>query len=145
MQGQENKSILFEGAQGTMLDIDFGMYPFVTSSNTLAGALSCGSGFPFRKIQRVIGVMKAYVSKVGSGPFPTEIEGDLAVKLRDLGHEYGTTTGRPRRVGWLDLPLLNYSSRLNDVDSFALTNVDKCYVFPFVLYGILYCFPDQSA
>jgi adenylosuccinate synthase len=121
---QENKSILFEGAQGTMLDIDFGMYPFVTSSNTLAGALSSGSGFPFRKIQRVIGVMKAYVSKVGSGPFPTEIDGDLAVKLRDLGHEYGTTTGRPRRVGWLDLPLLNYSSRLNDVDSFALTNVD---------------------
>ncbi|MHB1470181.1 MAG: adenylosuccinate synthase [Thermoplasmataceae archaeon] len=121
---QEKKNILFEGAQGTMLDIDFGMYPFVTSSNTLAGALSSGSGFPFRKIQRVIGVIKAYMSKVGSGPFPTEIEGDLAVRLRDLGHEYGTTTGRPRRVGWLDLPLLNYASRLNDVDSFAITNVD---------------------
>ena len=121
---QENRSILFEGAQGTMLDIDFGMYPFVTSSNTLAGALSSGSGFPFRKIQRVIGVMKAYVSKVGSGPFPTEIDGDLAVRLRDLGHEYGTTTGRPRRVGWLDLPMLKYAIRLNDVDTIALTKLD---------------------
>ncbi|WMT54145.1 adenylosuccinate synthase [Ferroplasma acidiphilum] len=116
------KNILFEGAQGGMLDIDFGIYPFVTSSNTLAGALSTGSGFSFRKVDRVIGVFKAYTSKVGSGPFPSEIIGDST--LRDLGSEYGTTTGRPRRVGWLDLPLLKYTIMMNDVDSLAITKVD---------------------
>ncbi|WMT51767.1 MAG: adenylosuccinate synthase [Ferroplasma sp.] len=116
------KNILFEGAQGGMLDIDFGIYPFVTSSNTLAGALSTGSGFSFRKVDRVIGVFKAYTSKVGSGPFPSEILNDST--LRDLGSEYGTTTGRPRRVGWLDLPLLKYTTMVNDVDSLAITKVD---------------------
>ena len=105
-----------------MLDIDFGIYPFVTSSNTLAGAMSTGSGFSFRKVDRVIGVFKAYTSKVGSGPFPSEILNDST--LRDLGSEYGTTTGRPRRVGWLDLPLLKYTSMMNDVDSLAITKVD---------------------
>ncbi len=116
------KNILFEGAQGGMLDIDFGIYPFVTSSNTLAGAMSTGSGFSFRKVDRVIGVFKAYTSKVGSGPFPSEIINDST--LRDLGSEYGTTTGRPRRVGWLDLPLLKYTTMVNDVDSLAITKVD---------------------
>lgn len=109
----------FEGAQGGMLDIDFGIYPFVTSSNTISGALSAGSGFSFRKVNKVIGVFKAYQSKVGSGPFPTEILNDST--LRDLGNEYGTTTGRPRRVGWLDIPLLKYTSMLNDVDCLAIT------------------------
>ncbi|MEM0140202.1 MAG: adenylosuccinate synthase [Ferroplasma sp.] len=118
----EGKNILFEGAQGGMLDIDFGIYPFVTSSNTLAGALSTGSGFSFRKVNRVIGVFKAYTSKVGSGPFPSEIANDST--LRDLGSEYGTTTGRPRRVGWLDIPLLRHTIKLNDVDSLAITKVD---------------------
>ncbi|MCL5783029.1 MAG: adenylosuccinate synthase [Candidatus Thermoplasmatota archaeon] len=120
----EGKSILFEGAQGTMLDIDFGMYPFVTSSNALAGALSLGAGFPFRKVDYVIGVVKAYMSKVGAGPFPTEIQGDDAHNLRELGHEYGTTTGRPRRVGWLDIPLLRYAIKMNDADALAITRLD---------------------
>ena len=123
-QYRKGKSILFEGAQGTMLDIDFGMYPFVTSSNALAGALSLGSGFPFRKVDYVIGVAKAYMSRVGSGPFPTELQGDDGNKLRELGHEYGTTTGRPRRVGWLDLPMLRYSIMMNDVDALAITRLD---------------------
>ncbi len=123
-QYRKGKSILFEGAQGTMLDIDFGMYPFVTSSNALAGALSLGAGFPFRKVDYVIGVAKAYMSKVGSGPFPTELEETQAARLRDLGHEFGTTTGRPRRVGWLDIPMLRYSIMMNDVDALAITRLD---------------------
>lgn len=121
---RQGKNILFEGAQGTMLDIDFGMYPFVTSSNALAGALSLGAGFPFRKVDYVIGVVKAYMSKVGAGPFPTEIHGEMGERLRDVGNEYGTVTRRPRRVGWLDLPLLRYSLRMNDVDAIALTRLD---------------------
>ncbi len=121
---KQGKNILFEGAQGTMLDIDFGMYPFVTSSNALAGALSLGAGFPFRKVDYVLGVVKAYMSKVGAGPFPTEIQGAQADKLRELGGEYGTVTRRPRRVGWLDLPMLKYSIRMNDVDAIALTRLD---------------------
>ncbi len=121
---QNGKNILFEGAQGTMLDIDFGMYPFVTSSNALAGALSLGAGFPFRRVDYVLGVVKAYMSKVGAGPFPTEIHGELADRLRDVGNEYGTVTRRPRRVGWLDLPMLKYSIRMNDVDAIALTRLD---------------------
>ncbi len=123
-QYRAGKSILFEGAQGTMLDIDFGMYPFVTSSNALAGALSLGSGFPFRKVDYVLGVAKAYMSRVGSGPFPTELQGDAGNQLRELGHEYGTTTGRPRRVGWLDIPMLRYSIMMNDVDALAITRLD---------------------
>lgn len=121
---EAGKSILFEGAQGTMLDIDFGMYPFVTSSNTLSGAMSLGSGFPFRKVDNVIGVVKSYVSRVGEGPFPTELKGPEADRLREFGHEYGTTTGRPRRVGWLDLPMISYAVKMNDVDSIALTRLD---------------------
>ncbi len=120
----KGESILFEGAQGTMLDIDFGLYPFVTSSNTLSGAISTGSGFPFRRVEKVVGVLKAYTSKVGSGPFPTEIVDKDANKLRDLGQEYGTTTGRPRRVGWLDLNLIKYSIKINDVDTLAMTKLD---------------------
>jgi adenylosuccinate synthase len=121
---RKGHNIIFEGAQGTMLDIDFGMYPYVTSSNALSGALSLGAGFPFRKVNTVMGVVKAYVSRVGAGPFPTELTGTAADHLRDLGHEYGTTTGRPRRVGWLDLPMLKYAIKLNDVDTIALTKLD---------------------
>ena len=121
---EQKRSILFEGANGTLLDIDYGMYPYVTSSNTMAGFLSCGSGFSFRKVENVIGVIKAYMSKVGGGPFPTEINGPEADRIRELGHEYGTTTGRPRRIGWLDIPLLKYSILLNDIDHLAITNVD---------------------
>ncbi|MEM0157934.1 MAG: adenylosuccinate synthase [Thermoplasmataceae archaeon] len=132
------KSILFEGAQGTMLDIDFGMYPFVTSSNALSGALMMGSGFTFRKVQKVIGVVKAYMSRVGSGPFPTELAGDLGNTLRDLGNEYGTTTGRPRRVGWLDLPMLKYTIKMNDVDVLALTRLDTLGKMPEIRVAMRY-------
>ncbi len=118
------KNIIFEGAQATMLDIDFGMYPFVTSSNAVAGAVSTGAGFPFRKVDYVLGVAKAYMSKVGAGPFPTEITGKEADDLRDLAGEYGTATGRPRRVGWLDLPMLRYTTMLNDVDGIGITRLD---------------------
>lgn len=121
---ENGKSIIFEGAQATMLDIDFGMYPFVTSSNSIAGAVSTGAGFPFRKVDYVLGVAKGYMSKVGEGPFPTEIHGKDATEMRDLAGEYGTATGRPRRVGWLDLPMLKYSTALNDVDGIALTRLD---------------------
>ncbi len=120
----KGKNIIFEGAQATMLDIDFGMYPFVTSSNALSGAISIGAGFPFRKVDYVLGVAKAYMSKVGAGPFPTEILGKEADDLRELAQEYGTATGRPRRVGWLDLPMLKYSIMLNDVDAIGLTRLD---------------------
>lgn len=132
---EQGENILFEGAQGTMLDIDFGIYPFVTSSNTLAGAISIGSGFPFRKVDRVIGVVKGYTSKVGSGPFPTELTDDLGNRLRDFGNEYGTTTGRPRRVGWLDLNLLSYAVRLNDVDSLVITKIDTLGMLDKILVG----------
>ncbi|AAT42779.1 adenylosuccinate synthase [Picrophilus oshimae] len=115
------KNILFEGAQGAMLDIDFGTYPFVTSSNTVAGSVSTGSGFSFRRVEDVIGVFKAYTTKVGSGIFPTEIGSD---DLRIAGNEYGTTTGRPRRTGWLDLPILRYAAYLNDVNRLAITKLD---------------------
>lgn len=121
---ENGKNIIFEGAQATMLDIDFGMYPFVTSSNAVAGAVSTGAGFPFRKVDYVLGVAKAYMSKVGAGPFPTEILGKEADDLRELAGEYGTATGRPRRVGWLDLPMLKYTTALNDVDGIALTRLD---------------------
>ena len=97
------KSILFEGAQGISLDVDHGVYPFTTSSNTAAGHISTGTGVSFRKIGRIIGVVKAYLSRVGESPLPSEIQGDSAESLREKGGEYGTTTGRPRRVGWLDL------------------------------------------
>ncbi len=120
----QKKDILFEGANGALLDIDFGLFPYVTSSNTVAGFISCGAGLSFRKVDTVIGVMKGYVSKVGAGPFPTELSGSLADKLREAGHEYGTTTGRPRRVGWLDLPALRYSIRVSDIDLLAVTNLD---------------------
>ncbi|WP_297215972.1 adenylosuccinate synthase [Thermoplasma sp.] len=120
----QGKRILFEGAQGVLLDPDFGFYPFVTSSNTISASIYTGTGFSLRKVNRIIGVAKAYVSKVGEGPFPTEITDDLAKQLRDLGGEYGTTTGRPRRVGWLDLPMLRYAVRIDDVDELAITKVD---------------------
>ncbi|MGP6294288.1 adenylosuccinate synthase [Caldiplasma sukawensis] len=119
-----DRNMLFEGANGALLDIDFGTYPFVTSSNTISGAIHNGSGVSMRKIHRVVGVAKAYTTRVGEGPFPTELSGKDGEKLRESGSEYGTTTGRPRRVGWLDLPILKYTTRLNDVDILAITKID---------------------
>lgn len=119
-----NKKVLFEGAQGTMLDIDYGTYPFVTSSTTLAGGAYMGAGVGPGRIEEVLGVAKAYTTRVGSGPFPTEQEGEIGQFMREGGHEYGTTTGRPRRCGWLDSVVLKYSAMLNQLDSIALTKLD---------------------
>ncbi len=118
------KNVLFEGAQGTLLDIDHGTYPYVTSSHPVAGAACIGAGVGPSEINKVIGVVKAYTTRVGEGPFPTELisaEGDL---IRERGHEFGTTTGRPRRCGWLDAVILRYAARVSGLDSIAITKLD---------------------
>jgi adenylosuccinate synthase len=121
---REGKRILFEGAQGALLDIDHGTYPFVTSSNPVAGAATVGAGVGPRDIDEIWGVAKAYTTRVGAGPFPTEVDEDLADELRTRGGEFGTTTGRARRVGWLDLVALRYAARLNTTTSLAVTKLD---------------------
>ncbi|MBC8216636.1 MAG: adenylosuccinate synthase [Candidatus Marinimicrobia bacterium] len=121
---KNSENILFEGAQGMSLDVDHGIYPHTTSSNTLAGNISNGSGVTFRKIDRIIGITKAYVSRVGQSPFPTELGKKEATELRKKGGEFGTTTGRPRRVGWLDLVQLRQSVRVNGLTEIALTKLD---------------------
>jgi adenylosuccinate synthase len=118
------KAILFEGAQGISLDVDHGIYPYTTSSNTAAGHISTGTGVSFRDIDRIIGVVKAYLSRVGEGPLPSEINGGNAHMLREKGNEYGTTTGRPRRVGWLDLVQIRQAVRVNGLTEIALTKLD---------------------
>ncbi|MDT8400457.1 MAG: adenylosuccinate synthase [Bacteroidales bacterium] len=120
----EDKRILAEGAQGTMLDIDFGSYPYVTSSNTISAGACSGMGVSPRKIGRIFGIFKAYCTRVGGGPFPTELENNTGQKLRDSGYEYGSTTGRPRRCGWLDIPALKYSCMINGVTSLFMTKAD---------------------
>ena len=120
----ENKSVLAEGAQGTMLDIDFGSYPFVTSSNTICAGASTGLGVAPNKIGETLGIVKAYCTRVGGGPFPTELNDDTGEKLRQTGHEFGASTGRPRRCGWLDSPALKYSIMLNGVTQLILTKSD---------------------
>jgi adenylosuccinate synthase len=121
---REGKEVLFEGAQATLLDLDHGTYPFVTSSSTVAANAATGMGIGPTRIDRVIGVAKAYVTRVGAGPFPTEIEGADQERVRELGAEYGTVTGRERRCGWLDLVALRYAVRLNGITSLALTKLD---------------------
>jgi len=118
------KTILFEGAQGISLDVDHGIYPYTTSSNTAAGHISTGTGVSFRDIDRIIGVVKAYLSRVGESPLPSEIHGDEANSLREKGSEYGTTTGRPRRVGWLDLVQVRQAVRVSGLTEIALTKLD---------------------
>ncbi len=120
----ENKTALAEGAQGTLLDIDFGSYPYVTSSNTICAGACTGLGVAPKTIGKVFGIMKAYCTRVGSGPFPSELEDATGDKLREQGHEFGSTTGRPRRCGWLDLPALKYSIMLNGVDEIFMTKAD---------------------
>ena len=121
---EENKNILFEGAQGTHLDMDHGTYPYVTSSNTVASSICSGAGFPINAIDTIIGVCKAYTTRVGSGPFPTELTDSLGDYLREKGKEFGATTGRPRRCGWLDLVVVKQAVRLNGVQKLALTKLD---------------------
>ncbi len=121
---KEQKSVLAEGAQGTLLDIDFGSYPFVTSSNTICAGACTGLGIAPQKIGKVFGIFKAYCTRVGMGPFPTELFDETGSKLRDAGHEYGSTTGRPRRCGWLDLVALKYSVMLNGVTELIMMKAD---------------------
>jgi adenylosuccinate synthase len=120
----DQRTVIFEGAQGAMLDIDHGTYPFVTSSNPLAGAACVGTGVGPRDIDEVWGISKAYTTRVGAGPFPTELTESLGDTLRERGHEFGTTTGRPRRIGWLDLVALRYAARLNTLDALVITKLD---------------------
>ena len=119
-----NKKVLFEGAQGTLLDIDHGTYPFVTSSSVTAGGVCTGLGIPPKKVQSVLGVCKAYKTRVGLGPFPTEITGAMGEKIQKTGKEFGATTGRQRRVGWFDAVIGKYSVMINGIDSIALTKLD---------------------
>ena len=121
---EEEKSILLEGAQGALLDVDHGTYPFVTSSNPTSGGACTGSGIPPTKITSVIGIVKAYTTRVGLGPFPTELTGEDGEQLRKVGAEYGATTGRPRRCGWFDAFLLNYSRMINGIERVAITKLD---------------------
>lgn len=120
----KGKTILAEGAQGTMLDIDFGTYPFVTSSNTITSGACNGLGIPPTKIREVIGIAKAYCTRVGSGPFPTELLNETGEQIRKIGGEFGATTGRPRRCGWIDLPALKYAIMVNGVTQIAMTKAD---------------------
>lgn len=121
---RKGKRVLLEGAQGTLLDIDFGTYPYVTSSNTTLGGVCTGLGIGFRKIDRIIGVLKAYTTRVGNGPFPTELKGSLGDKVRETGREYGATTGRPRRCGWFDSVIARYAVQINGIDALAVTKLD---------------------
>lgn len=119
-----NENVLFEGAQGLLIDVDHGTYPYVTSSNPSAGGICTGAGIGPSKIKHLIGVVKAYTTRVGEGPFPTELFDDVATRLRKRGHEFGTTTGRPRRCGWLDLVALKHAVSVNGLDSIAVTKLD---------------------
>ena len=121
---KNNKSILAEGAQGSLLDIDFGSYPFVTSSNTICAGACTGLGIAPNKIGNVIGIFKAYCTRVGSGPFPTELNDEMGEKIRKIGNEYGSTTGRPRRTGWLDMPALKYAIMINGVTELMMMKAD---------------------
>jgi adenylosuccinate synthase len=125
----EGKNIVLEGAQATLLDVEFGTYPMVTSSSPSIGSACTGTGLPPRAIERVVGVYKAYYSRVGSGPFPTELDAESGDLIRERGNEYGTTTGRPRRVGWFDAVLGRYAARVNGFDSFVVNALDVLDVF----------------
>ena len=141
---REGRRVLLEGAQGTLLDLDHGTYPFVTSSNPVAGAAATGIGIGPTRIDSVLGVAKAYVTRVGEGPFPTEIEGPDQERIRELGEEYGTTTGRERRCGWLDLVALRFAVRVNGMTSLALTKLDVLSEFDEIPVCTAYRLPDGS-
>jgi adenylosuccinate synthase len=141
---RDGRRILLEGAQGTLLDLDHGTYPFVTSSNPVAGAAATGIGIGPTRIDSVLGVAKAYVTRVGEGPFPTEIEGPDQERIRELGEEYGTTTGRERRCGWLDLVALRFAVRVNGMTSLALTKLDVLSEFGEIPVCTAYRLPDGT-
>jgi adenylosuccinate synthase len=139
---RDGKRVLFEGAQATLLDLDHGSYPFVTSSNPIASGAPTGVGIGPTRIDRVLGVSKAYVTRVGEGPFPSEIAGPDQARLRELGGEYGTVTGRERRCGWLDLVALRYAVRLNGMTALALTKLDVLSAFDRLPVCVAYRLPD---
>jgi adenylosuccinate synthase len=134
----KGKKLLAEGAQGTMLDVDFGSYPFVTSSNTISAGACTGLGISPKRIGEIFGIFKAYCTRVGSGPFPTELQDQTGTLLRDIGHEFGSTTGRPRRCGWLDLPALKYAIMINGVTQLFMTKSDVMSGFGSVKICISY-------
>lgn len=141
---RENKSILCEGAQGTMLDVDFGSYPFVTSSNTICAGACTGLGIGPNRIGNVYGIMKAYCTRVGAGPFPTELFDETGKTIRDLGHEYGAVTGRERRCGWVDLVQLRYSVMVNGVTELIMMKSDVLDSFETIKACVAYELPDGS-
>ena len=138
------KKVLAEGAQGTMLDVNHGTYPFVTSSNTITAGVSVGLGVAPSRIDKVIGIVKAYTTRVGSGPFPTELHDETGEMLRQKGHEFGATTGRKRRCGWIDIPQLRYSIMINGVTDIALTKLDVLNDFNPVKIGVSYMLEDNT-
>jgi len=140
----QGRSVLAEGAQGTLLDVDFGSYPFVTSSSTMVGGVTTGLGIAPKRIGKVMGVFKAYCTRVGSGPFPSEQENDEGEKMRQKGHEYGSTTGRPRRCGWLDLVALKYSIMINGVDSLIMMKTDVLNDFDVLRAGESYTIDGEK-
>jgi adenylosuccinate synthase len=141
---REGRRVLLEGAQGTLLDLDHGTYPFVTSSNPVAGAAATGIGIGPTRIDEVLGVSKAYVTRVGAGPFPSEMDEEVGAEVRELGQEYGTVTGRERRPGWLDLVALRYAVRLNGITALALTKLDVLSTFDELQVCVAYRLPDGS-
>ena len=143
-QLKSNKSVLAEGAQGTMLDIDFGTYPYVTSSNTVTAGVCTGLGISPKSIGEVYGIFKAYCTRVGSGPFPTELENEDGHKLREEGGEYGSTTGRPRRCGWVDIVALNYAIMLNGVTKLVMTKADVLNSFKEIKAARSYNYKNES-
>jgi adenylosuccinate synthase len=136
--------VLFEGAQATLLDLDHGTYPFVTSSNPVASGAATGIGIGPNRLDEIIGVAKAYVTRVGEGPFPSEIPSPQQEQLRELGGEFGTVTGRERRCGWLDLVALRYAVRLNGFTSLALTKLDVLSTFAEIPVCVRYVLPDGT-
>ncbi len=135
---RDGASVLFEGAQGTMLDVDHGTYPYITASSASAGGAAPGTGVPPTRINGVLGITKAYATRVGGGPFPTEVTGDLGELIRARGKEYGAVTGRPRRCGWFDAPLLRHAVRVNGLDTLAMTKLDVLDPCHAVLVGVGY-------
>ena len=141
---QDGQRVLFEGAQGTLLDLDHGTYPFVTSSSPIAAGAAVSFGIGPQRIDEVVGVAKAYVTRVGEGPFPSEIPGEAQERVRELGREFGTVTGRERRCGWLDLVALRFAVRVNGISSLALTKLDVLSDFAEVPVCVRYRLPDGS-
>ena len=140
----KNLQILAEGAQGTLLDVDFGTYPYVSSSNSTIGGVMTGLGVSHKNVNNVCGVFKAYMTRVGNGPFVTEVKGKVGEKIREVGNEYGATTGRPRRCGWLDIPALRYACMINGVTSLVMTKPDVLNDFDEIKVCIGYSFVDEQ-